>query len=90
MPEPPDGKDRFQWDTRRARVLILGGQYQEGYQVLHQLLASPVVYDEAQINRLLQVVFDLQHVEQHQLAIELLVQLEHRISDVLVQREIKF
>jgi len=58
----PAGTSRFDWQLRQSRVLILGGRYEEGNQVLHNLIGE---YREAKTestDRILQVLFDLQTV----------------------------
>jgi len=89
LPEPPDGEKRLAWDMRRARVLVLGGQYEQGADVIQQLLKAENL-DSETINRLMQVVFDFQKVEQHQLAIGLFSVLLEKNTDENFQRELKF
>ena len=58
----PPGTSRFDWQLRQSRVLILGGRYDEGNQVLQNLISE---YHEAKpesTDRILQVLFDLQTV----------------------------
>jgi hypothetical protein len=58
----PAGTSRFDWQLRQSRVLILGGRYEEGNQVLQTLIGE---YREAKAestDRILQVLFDLQTV----------------------------
>ncbi|MCK5336032.1 MAG: hypothetical protein KAQ67_07710, partial [Gammaproteobacteria bacterium] len=64
LPEPPEGKKRLAWDMRRARVLVFGGQYQQAKDILKELLMNQSLNEEW-LNRLMQVIFDLQKVEQH-------------------------
>lgn len=89
LPEPPDGEKRQAWDMRRARVLVLGGQYEQGADVIRQILSTEKL-DAETINRLMQVVFDFQKVEQHQLAIGLFSVLLEKNTDENFQRELKF
>lgn len=89
LPEPPEGKKRLAWDMRRARVLVFGGQYQQAKEVLEKIVLNQSLTEEW-FNRLMQVVFDLQKVEQHELAIELFVLLEEKSSEESVKRELKF
>jgi len=67
--QAPDQDDLFDWHLRRARVLVLGGEYLQGSQVLEALLAASQQLDEDRVNRLLQVLFDLQTVAADELAI---------------------
>ena len=89
LPEPPDGEKRLAWDMRRARVLVLGGQYEQGAEVIRQLLTAEKL-DVETINRLMQVIFDFQKVEQHQLAIGLFALLLKKNAEENFQRELKF
>lgn len=66
----PPGIDRFDWQLRRSRVLILGGRYGEGNQVLQALIDEYREPKPEMTDRILQVLFDLQAVELHQEAIE--------------------
>ena len=89
LPEPPEGKKRLAWDMRRARVLVFGGQYQQAKDILKELLMNQSLNEEW-LNRLMQVIFDLQKVEQHLLAIELFKLLEQNTSEATLHRELKF
>jgi len=89
LPQPPQAKKRLAWDMRRARVLVLGGQYQQGAVVLLQLLKDETL-DVENLNRLMQVIFDLQKIEQHRLAIDLFNAVGDRSNSAALQRELKF
>ena len=89
LPQPPEGKKRLAWDMRRARVLVLGGEYKQGAEVLLALLKHETLSVES-LNRLMQVIFDLQKVEQHGLAIELFDAIDSRSQDPELQRELRF
>ena len=65
----PAGTDRFDWQLRRSRVLILGGRYDEGNQVLQTLIGEYTEPNPQATDRILQVLFDLQTVELHEEAI---------------------
>lgn len=90
LAEPPAGLDPFQWQLRRARVLILGGREDAGIDVLYSLLAALPVLDRERADRLLQVVFDLQTVKRHEAAINLFVALGPRLQDPQQQRELLY
>lgn len=89
LPEPPEGKKRLAWDIRRARVLVFGGQYQQAKDVLMKVLLEQDLTDEW-LNRTMQVVFDLQKVEQHLIAIDLFNLIEQKTKQLLLHRELKF
>jgi tetratricopeptide (TPR) repeat protein len=58
----PDGSSQFDWQLRQARVLILGGRYDEGNQVLQELITGYREANAEATDRILQVLFDLQAV----------------------------
>jgi len=65
----PEGSDRFKWQLRQARVLILGGRYNEGNGILHTLINEYSEPIAGKTDRILQVLFDLQTVNLHEEAI---------------------
>ncbi len=65
----PEGTSRFDWQLRQSRVLILGGRYEEGNQVLQNLIREYREIEPAATDRILQVLFDLQTVNLHEYAI---------------------
>ncbi|TNF33849.1 MAG: hypothetical protein EP315_07955, partial [Gammaproteobacteria bacterium] len=90
LQQPPKGEDLFSWSLRRARVLILGGQYTEGANVLKTLLTQTENLQQQQIDQYMQVVFDMQNVQQHDMALDLFQQLERFPLTAKLQREITF
>lgn len=58
----PAGTSRFDWQLRQSRVLILGGRYEEGNQVLQSLIGEYREATPESTDRILQVLFDLQTV----------------------------
>lgn len=59
----PAGTSRFDWQLRQSRVLILGGRYGEGNQVLQNLISEYREAEAESTDRILQVLFDLQTVQ---------------------------
>jgi hypothetical protein len=53
----PAGTSRFDWQLRQSRVLILGGRYEEGNQVLQSLIGEYREADTESTDRILQVLF---------------------------------
>ena len=90
LKEPPQGKTLFDWRMRKARVLILQGEYQQSEDLIRKTFAEKTSITRAELDRFIQVVFDFQTVQQHQQAIQLfdLVSLEK--LDEKLQREIYF
>lgn len=88
--EPPEGSDKFMWWLRRARILVLGNQVEVGARALHDLLDKSRELQSDQIDKLLQVVFDLQTAGKHELAFGLFEKVLQRSKDEKVQREVYY
>ena len=90
LDEPPQGKTLFDWRMRKARVLILGGNYKESENLIRNTFAEKKSITMTELDRYIQVVFDFQTVQQHQQALNLfeLISL-HGLSEKL-KREIYF
>ncbi|MGB0722368.1 MAG: hypothetical protein ACPGU7_08220 [Gammaproteobacteria bacterium] len=92
--EAPEGQNPFEWALRRARILILGGDAQAGGDgleaVIDSIRAADPMPPEPAIDRLLQVIFDLQAVEAHQRAFDLLRALNKARLGERHRREILF
>lgn len=89
--EPPDGTDRWFWHLRRARVLVLGGDYDHGADALEQLLRhGDRRLSREQLDRLMQVLFDLQRVGAHERALALFALLPLADQDLKRQREVLY
>jgi len=88
--QAPEGADGFDWQLRRARIHILGGHEDLGIDVLYVLLAGHKVMDAKQVDRFLQVLFDLQTLKRDQEAIALFNALQPRLNTHKQQRELLF
>lgn len=88
--EPPEGSDQFMWSLRRARILVLGTQAEVGGKALSDLLEKGKELDQDQIDKLLQVVFDLQTAGQHEQAFNLFAKVLTKTKDEKIQREIYY
>lgn len=88
--EPPAGTDNFQWQLRRARIFVLGGNAAQGANVLSQALEQQQTYSREQVDQLLQVVFDLQTIQQHELAQQLFQRVIQVTEDKALHREIYY
>ncbi len=84
----PEDQDAFVWQLRKARVLILEGEYKAGERVLAQLFNRMPVLDAAQIDHLFQVLFDLQSVQQHKTALHYFRKLLAQPLDFQARREL--
>ncbi len=91
LAEPPTGGDRFEWDLRRARVAIYTGDPDTGVALLQRLLQTHKPdWSERQVDRLLQVIFDLQTVAQHDQALQLFSALLDKPLAMQRRRELLF
>jgi hypothetical protein len=91
LDEPPVGGDRFEWDLRRARVAIYTGDIDAGVRLLLQVLKTDAQeWNEKRIDRLLQVIFDLQTVKQHDEALTLFNALLDKPLSAQQRREVLF
>ncbi len=90
LEQAPETVDAFLWQLRRAKVFILAGEHTQAETVLRELIASPALAESRQRDRLVQLLFDLQSVERHELAYSLLQALLTRSADPQLRRELLF
>ncbi len=88
--EPPEGKTLFDWRMRKARVLILQGEYIQSENLIRKTFSEKPRITRQELDRYIQVVFDFQTVQQHQQAINLFDLLYIDGLDENLQREIYF
>ena len=86
----PEDADKFMWQLRRARVLVMGGKINEGADALIELLSQQKQMNVEDADRLMQVVFDLQTVNAHQQAYRVFEQVLLHVDDYKRQREIYY
>lgn len=90
LEEPPAGEDEFNWTMRKARVLVLQGDYETGVTVLKASVSNLDVMSLERIDHYLQVVFDLQSVQKHEQALFLFDLLKPQWLSDVHKREIVF
>ena len=90
MEAPPPGTDALEWGLRRARVAIHTARPEEGARVLATLLNDETPLQEVQLDRWIQVVFDLQTVHAHAQALPLFESLMRHDLDPQRRRELLF
>jgi len=78
LPEAPADVSAYAWRLLRARVLVLGGRRDAGIEALHAVLDDYPDLGEGGIDRFLQVIFDLQGAQAHEIALDLLQRLGER------------
>jgi hypothetical protein len=86
----PEGTSQFSWQLRQARVLILGGRYDEGSEIMQKLISEYKATTTQNTDRILQVLFDMQAVGLHNQAKNLLNLLLVASIDPRQHREILF
>ncbi len=72
LADAPEGRDPFDWRLLRARVLVLSGEPLAGAELIEELLETESTLASRQLDRVLQVLFDLQGANEHERALALL------------------
>ncbi|MBT8134095.1 MAG: tetratricopeptide repeat protein, partial [Gammaproteobacteria bacterium] len=90
LEEPPPGKTLFDWRMRKARVLILQGEYQGSEALIRKTFTENARITREELDRYIQVVFDFQTVQQHERAIRLFDIVSLEKLDEKLKREIYF
>lgn len=88
LDEPPAGADRVMWRLRQAKVFVLAGDYPKASTVLQSMVADSTNLSRDELDRLIQVLFDLQTVGEHDSAYALFAALQRQVSDVQLKREL--
>ncbi len=86
---PTDTRE-FDWLLRQARVLLLGGKYEQGNQVLAELFGIYKEVNKQDTDRILQVLFDMQTIGQNEQAIGFFRRLMSLSIEPRQKREILF
>ena len=68
---PPGGMSELEWLLRRARTEVFAGNANVGTRILVDHLHLKKGIDSEQLDRVMQVAFDLQIIDRHDLALEL-------------------
>ena len=88
--DQPKQEDQLQsWLLRRARIAIVVKEFEQSLELLNQLIDElPLNTEQKTIDRIMQVVFDLQESEQHEFAVSLFHSLYRHTSEIQARREI--
>jgi len=87
---PPPEVAALDWNLRRAQIGVYGGDFTHAAQAVAQAVADAETLDEKQIDRVLQVIFDFQKVEEHETALNLMEKIAPRITLVQQRRELLY
>ena len=88
--KPPVGEDAVYWKLRKARIMLLAGEQHKSTQLLRDLIKDTAVFQVDQMDRLMQVLFDLQTIGLHRDAIELFTALPMQGQTAQRQRELHY
>ncbi|MEX0607355.1 MAG: hypothetical protein WEC99_10120 [Halofilum sp. (in: g-proteobacteria)] len=86
----PPGVEPFSWSLMRARVLVRGERYGEGAGAVAEIIAAQPGLNGERLDRLLQVIFDLQGAGEHQRSLALLERAMHPELPVQRRRELLY
>ncbi len=86
----PDDRDPFDWRLLRARVLVLGGDPAGGADALDALVDDAIPLSPDDLDRILQVLFDLQGAREHERARALLERLGEQEVEGQRRRELLY
>lgn len=87
---PPPEVAALDWNLRRAQIGVYGGDFTHAAQAVAQAIADTGELDEKQVDRVLQVIFDFQKVEEHETALNLMEKIAPRITVVQQKRELLY
>ncbi|MCY3770026.1 MAG: hypothetical protein OXG56_11785 [Gammaproteobacteria bacterium] len=90
LTETPQRISMQDWWLHRSRVSIIAGDYEQGSLDLKTLIASYDRLTQEETDKILQPIFDLQAIRQHQRAIELLLEVDRRTHSVKQKREVAY
>jgi hypothetical protein len=90
LPQPPGGTALFAWQLRRARVFLLAGDFAEADNLLTTLMPSVGTLDDARRDQLIQLLFQLQGVQEHERAFRLLAAMYENVAAIPLRRELLF
>ncbi len=90
MPVIPRSMERLPWLLHVARISIIASHYERGAQELMEWIHAHDHLTAQQVDQVLQPVFDLQKVNQHELALKLLDEISERTVSRQHIREIAY
>jgi len=89
-PLSAEDTDQFMWQLRRSRILVLGNQAEAGAEALFEILKQNPKLPQDQLDKLMQVIFDLQTAGQHEYAYRLFTEVLKLSKDEKLQRELYY
>jgi hypothetical protein len=90
LPQPPGGTELFAWQMRRAKVFLLAGDFTEADSLLSSLMPAAGALDDAQRDQLIQLLFELQAMHEHERAFRLFSAMYENVAAIALRRELLF
>lgn len=90
LAQAPADVEPFEWELRGARVFMLAGDYEHATQALRGLINTPSPLLPDQFDRIMQVIFDMQTVGEHERAVTVFEQLAQRPMEPQARRELLY
>jgi tetratricopeptide (TPR) repeat protein len=90
LPQPPGGTELFAWQMRRAKVFLLAGDYAESDTLLSTLMPSAGTLADVQRDQVVQLLFELQAVNEHERAFRLFSVMYENVAAIALRRELLF
>lgn len=89
LDSPLPDQSEFEWNLRRARVLLYGGDVDAAIELLERLIAAPEL-DAELAQRWVQVVFDVQSLGRERETLTLLEAVYARVDNARLRRELLY
>ncbi len=90
LPQPPGGTALFAWQMRRTRIFLLAGDYAAADRLLTTLMPHVAALNDEQRDQLIQLLFELQGVNEHERAFRLLFTMYQQSEAIDLRRELLF
>jgi len=90
LSQAPKGIDKLQWELRRARVFVMASKPDEAVQVLDNIITNSKLDNGKALDRLMQVLFDLQTIEAHDQVYRLFEKMLGKIELPQFRRELYY
>lgn len=88
--DAPRGISQRDWQLRQARMAIFAGEFERAVRDIQQWVNQATTLDPVTADRMMQLLFDLQSVGQHEAALDLLVRTQPLLVSPQQQREVIF
>ena len=87
---PPPNVSPDTWELKQARLAVYSQDIDRAEQILQNWVSKKTMITAEEADRMLQVVFDLQAVDEHSAVLALLNQMQDRLMETRQQREVLY